>query len=116
MVVAVDFDGTLFEDNFPDVGEPKWEVINKVKKLKENGNILILWTCREDENLKKAILKCQEVGLIFDYINENLPERKIIYNNDSRKIGADIYIDDKSLNINDFRILEKTIIKSKHTN
>lgn len=98
MVVAVDFDGTLFEDNFPYSEKPLWNVINYCKKLKSNGDVLILWTCRSGKDLLDAIEKCRQVGLSFDFINENDPNHILKYNNDSRKIYADVYIDDKSFN------------------
>ena len=107
MVIAVDFDGTLFEENFPEVGEPKWEVINYVKKLQIEGNTLILWTCRVGKYLQKAVDMCENVGLKFDYINQNVPERNEEYKNDSRKIGADYYIDDKSINPKYFGSIDK---------
>ena len=33
--IAVDFDGTLFTNNWPNIGEPKWDVINRVKAEQE---------------------------------------------------------------------------------
>ena len=97
--IAVDFDGTLFTENFPNIGEPKWRVINWCKKQREEGNILILWTCREGELLSKAVQACRDVGLEFDFVNENAAHRLKKYGNDCRKIGADIYMDDKAMNI-----------------
>lgn len=97
--IAVDFDGTLFTENFPNIGEPKWRVINWCKKQREEGNILILWTCREGELLSKAVQACRDVGLEFDFVNENAAHRLKKYGNDCRKIGADIYMDDKAMNV-----------------
>ena len=97
--IAVDFDGTLFTENFPNIGEPKWRVINWCKKQREEGNILILWTCREGELLSKAVQACRDVGLEFDFVNENTAHRLKKYGNDCRKIGADIYMDDKAMNV-----------------
>ncbi|MDD4815749.1 MAG: hypothetical protein PHQ62_01245 [Clostridia bacterium] len=110
MVVAVDFDGTLFENVFPDIGQPKWDIINFVKNLKKEGNTLILWTCRVGKYLQEAVDMCKTVGLDFDYVNQNVPERNMEYNNDSRKIGADIYIDDRSVNPNFLKNFDKIII------
>lgn len=97
--IGVDFDGTLFTENFPNIGEPKWRVINWCKKQREEGNILILWTCREGELLSKAVQACRDVGLEFDFVNENAAHRLEKYGNDCRKIGADIYLDDKAMNV-----------------
>lgn len=105
IVVAVDFDGTLCNSNFPDCGEPIQPVINFVKELKEQGAVIILWTCREGEPLNTAIKWCKEQGIIFDYINENCPKRNEYWGCDCRKVGADLYIDDKAISV--LQIMEK---------
>ena len=99
--IAVDFDGTLFTDEYPKIGKPKWRVINWCKERKEKGDILVLWTCREGESLREAIGMCREVGLIFDYVNQNDASLKKQFGNDCRKVGADIYLDDKAMRIED---------------
>ena len=86
-IIAVDFDGTLCHGNWSDIGEPK---------LQRKGYKIILWTCREGEPLHQAIEWCKEFNLVFDAINDNLPEIKELYGNNSRKISCDIYIDDRS--------------------
>ena len=102
-VAAIDFDGTLFtEDRFPEVGDPIYQNIEYVKSLKKNGVELILYTNREGPLLESAVSACKEVGLEFDAINENLQWRINLYGNDCRKIGADIYFDDKAVDLNSF--------------
>lgn len=102
-VAAIDFDGTLFtEDRFPEVGDPIYKNIEYVKSLKKNGVELILYTNREGSLLDDAVSLCKEVGLEFDAINENLQWRIDLYGNDCRKIGADIYFDDKAVDLNTF--------------
>lgn len=96
-IIAVDFDGTLFTEEYPNIGKPKWRVINWCKERQVKGDILILWTCREGEYLQEAIEMCKDVGLVFDYVNENVPLRIKRCGNDCRKIGADIYLDDKAM-------------------
>ena len=98
-VVAVDFDGCLFESKYPEIGRPKWNVINLAKNEKKNGTALILWTCREGRLLEDAVSACKSVGLEFDAINESLPEWLDMYGNDTRKIGADEYWDDRAVKI-----------------
>lgn len=99
-VAAVDFDGTLFtEDAYPLVGKPIDKNISYVQYLQDEGVQLILWTCREGEDLKRAIEACEAQGIKFDAVNSNLEWRTAMYGNDCRKVGADIYIDDKSLNL-----------------
>lgn len=102
-VAAIDFDGTLFtEDRFPEVGDPIYKNIEYVKSLRENGVELILYTNREGALLEDAISACEKVGLEFDAYNENLKWRINLYDNDCRKIGADIYFDDKAVDLNSF--------------
>lgn len=95
MAVAVDFDGTLFSEAFPGVGEPNIPLIRKLIEARKNGVKLILWTCREGKYLEDAVTACREYGLEFDAINDNLQEVKELMGCNSRKIAADVYIDDK---------------------
>lgn len=95
-VIAVDFDGTLCEGKYPDIGAPITPVIEYVKERKAAGDTIILWTCRVGEHLKNAVEWCERQGLTFDYINENAPEKVGQYGGDTRKISADEYIDDKA--------------------
>lgn len=100
-IYAIDFDGTLCVEDFPRIGEPKLLVIAYVKQLKAQGHKLILWTCRGGRYLQEAVDFCASHGIIFDAVNENLPERVAMYDHDSRKIGADVYIDDKAVHVSD---------------
>lgn len=95
--IAIDFDGCLCKYAWPDIGEPNWSVIREAKQEIKKGTALILWTCREGDKLQEAIEACKNWGLTFDAVNENLPERKKYYGNDSRKIGADEYWDDRAV-------------------
>lgn len=95
-IIAVDFDGTLVRDEYPKIGSPNIKLINKLRKLSRD-NTLILWTCRTGDKLKEAVEFCLLCDLQFDYINENSKEVLEKYGNiDSRKITADIYLDDKA--------------------
>lgn len=96
VIIAVDFDGILCHGNWPDIGEPNIRLINKLLKLQRKGYKIILWICREGEPLHQAIECCKEFNLLFDAINDNLPEIKELYGNNSRKISCDIYINDRS--------------------
>ena len=100
MIIAVDFDGTICEDEYPKIGKAKLDIINYLQYAKLSGDKIILWTCREGKDLEDAIKFCKWYGLEFDAVNDNLPENIEKYKNNTRKIFADIYIDDKSLNIN----------------
>ena len=93
MIIAVDFDGCLASaGTWPEVGEPN-------EALRKRGDKVILWTCRADEALQKAVEFCKVHGLEFDAVNDNLEELKQLYGNNSRKISADLYIDDKALKV-----------------
>lgn len=96
-IYAFDFDGTLCEDCYPEIGSPRAATISYALQLKEQGHHLILWTCRAGEYLDRAVEWCAHYGLTFDAVNENLPEIVQRYGNDSRKITADYYVDDRSL-------------------
>ena len=102
-IIAVDFDGCICTNNWPDVGNPNWIVINKLKREQELGSAIILWTCRGGEPLQSAVKFCKELGLEFDAINENLPEQIRAWGRDSRKISADEYWDDLAVNTTLFK-------------
>lgn len=95
LIVAVDFDGTLCIGNYPGAGRENWGLIHALQELRIEGKIyLILWTCRNGSDLEFAVKWCKERGLIFDAVNENLPWVVQKYGGDTRKVSADIYIDD----------------------
>lgn len=96
-VIAIDFDGTLFENKWPEIGMPIAPNINRAKNEKANGAVLILWTCREGKELAGAVAACKAVGLEFDYVNENAAELKEAFGTDPRKIAATEYWDDKNV-------------------
>lgn len=96
-ILAVDFDGVLCVDRYPKIGRPRKEVFNYISKQKQKGCKLILWTCRRGKYLDEAVEWCKKQGLYFDAVNENLPESIKKYGGDTRKIFADVYIDDKAI-------------------
>ena len=101
-IIGVDFDGTLFTDDYPNIGYPIWKTINYCKEQQAKGAILILWTCRNGADLTEAVEMCKRVGLHFDYVNENAKENIMAFGGrDNRKIYADEYIDDKAINVRD---------------
>lgn len=106
MVFGVDFDGTLSYGQWPGCGPANDGLINFLKRRKESGDKLILWTCREGDDLEMAVKWCQEQGICFDAINDNLPEIIEKYGCNSRKISCDFYIDDKAIAGNIYKLLE----------
>lgn len=97
--LAVDFDGTLAKDAFPGIGEPNIWLIEFLIDFRNKGGEIILWTCRTKDRLHEAVEFCLKYGLKFDAINENLPSWRELFGNDSRKVGADYYLDDKALRV-----------------
>lgn len=100
-VIALDFDGTIFTQvpkgwtGSKHAGEPIWSEINRAKRERTEGAILILWTSREGEDLQNAVDACRSVGLEFEAVNENCQMMLDRYG-PSRKIHADVYRDDKA--------------------
>ena len=73
-IIAVDFDGTLCEKKWPEIGEPNTKLIGYLIMVQKTiGAKIILWTCRVGEMLNKAVNWCSKHGLEFDAVNENLP-------------------------------------------
>jgi len=104
MIIAVDFDGTLCEHKYPDIGQPNIELINALKKAVENKQKIILWTCRSGYYLDKALEWCKKQGLEIASANEDIDSIKNSQfgKEKSCKIYADIYIDDRNASIEDF--------------
>ena len=98
-IIAIDFDGTLFENCYPEIGMPKVDIIKQAIEEQKNGAKLILWTCRQDILLMDAIDWCAQFGLVFDAINENIPEVIAEWGRTGRKVAADEYWDDKAVRI-----------------
>lgn len=97
--IAIDFDGCLCENAWPEIGAPNWPVIRAAQLAQREGSALILWTCRNGDLRASAVDWCREHGLIFDAVNENLPERSEHYGSESRKISADEYWDDCAIHM-----------------
>lgn len=97
MIIAVDFDGTIVEHKYPYIGKEIPFAIETLKKLKEDKHTLILWTVREEKLLDEAINFCKERGLEFYAVNSNYPEEKKNHDHFSRKLKADLFIDDRNI-------------------
>lgn len=96
LTIAVDFDGTIVEDQYPKIGKPKLFAFETLRKLQENGHRLILWTYRNGKTLDDAVAFCKQSGIQFYAVNKSFPEEKFdpTY---SRKINADVFIDDRNI-------------------
>lgn len=96
MKIAVDFDGTIVEHRYPSIGKPKLFAFETLKELQKQGHSLILWTYRSGQRLEEAVEFCKKNGIEFYAVNKNYPE-EVFTENISRKIDADIYIDDRNI-------------------
>lgn len=96
LIIAVDFDGTIVEDAYPEIGDPKIFAFETLRELNKDGHRLILWTYRNGERLQEAVNFCKKNGIEFYAVNKNYPE-EIFEGKVSRKINADIFIDDRNI-------------------
>ena len=94
--IAVDFDGTIVDHEYPEIGKEKLFAFLTLKELEKMGARIILWTFRNGKELEDAVEFCRKNGIEFYAVNKNYPE-EIFDETVSRKIDADIYIDDKNI-------------------
>ena len=98
MVIAVDFDGTIVTHRYPDIGDEIPFATETLKMLIKEHHKIILWSVREGKLLQDAIDWCRKRGVEFYAVNKDYPEEKVEYNNHfSRKIKADLFIDDRNI-------------------
>jgi len=98
MTIAVDFDGTIVEHRYPDIGKELPFATQTLKMLIEDRHKLILWSVREGKLLDEAVEWCRERGVEFYAINKDFPEEDLSKNQSfSRKIKADVWIDDRNI-------------------
>lgn len=109
MIIAVDFDGTLCENKYPDIGKPKKFLIGNLIARKKSGDKIILWTCRCGRKLERAVEWCRAKGLEFDAVNENLNEVIQKHGGDTRKIYADLYVDDHAWTLEEYTRLHEEL-------
>jgi hypothetical protein len=96
MYIAIDFDGTIVEHQYPEIGRPAPGAFTWLKKFQEAGAKLILWTMRCDdgshgETLKRAVEFCRANGVEFYGVNCNPSQASWTK---SPKAYSHIYIDD----------------------
>ena len=98
MIIAVDFDGTIVEHRYPQIGREIPFAITTLRRLQAEHHLLILWSVREGRLLEEAVGFCRERGLEFYAVNSNTPEDESdIPVSRSRKVNADMYIDDRNI-------------------
>lgn len=98
MTIAVDFDGTIVEHKYPEIGEEIPFAVETLKMLTNDRHRLILWSVREGKLLDEAVEWCRERGLEFWAVNRDYPEETRQNNpNFSRKLKVDMFIDDRNI-------------------
>lgn len=97
MTIAIDFDGTIVEHRYPKIGKEQPFATDTMRLLIEERHKLILWTVREGELLEDAVEWCRQRGIEFYAINRDYPEEEKVHLGFSRKVKADLFIDDRNL-------------------
>ena len=97
MTIAVDFDGTIVEDRYPKIGAERPFATDTLRMLIQERHRLILWTVREGELLDEAVQWCKDRGVEFFAVNRDFPEESEKNRHFSRKIKAEVWIDDRNL-------------------
>ena len=96
LIIAIDFDGTIVDDKYPGIGAAKIFAFETLKEMQKKGYRLILWTYRCGERLDDAVEFCKKNGIEFYAVNNSYPEEKFD-GKVSRKINADVFIDDRNV-------------------
>jgi hypothetical protein len=96
LTIAVDFDGTVVEHAYPDIGREMLFAFDTLKALQKKGHKLILWTFRAGQYVEEAVDYCHQNGIEFYAVNKSYPE-EVLEPGISRKINADIFIDDRNI-------------------
>lgn len=101
LIATIDFDGTIVEHRYPDIGKPLPGAFEVLKDMKDAGWKLILWTCRENHKKRKyldeAVDFCRKNGVEFEAVNEVIPDEDFREFGLRRKPYADVQIDDRNL-------------------
>lgn len=95
MIIAVDFDGTIVEHEYPKIGRPIPFAIETLLQLQKEGHTLLMWSVRSGRLLQEAVDYCESKGLKFYAANKNHPEEDAV--KASRKLDAELFIDDRNL-------------------
>lgn len=96
LVIAVDFDGTIVDHEYPRIGAEKLFAFQTLRALQDKGHRLILWTIRDGKALEEAVEYCRKNGIEFYAVNETFPNEGF-EPGQSRKVNADIFIDDRNV-------------------
>lgn len=97
MIIAIDFDGTIHNGVWPAIGEPLPGAKEAINNLRAEGHYIIIWTCREGVQQTEMVNWLLARGIGFDRVNDHNPAQVSLYKNNSRKVYAHVYIDDKNI-------------------
>lgn len=90
--IAVDFDGTIVEHRWPDIGREIPGAVQTLQGLQAAGARLILWTVRGGLDLDAAVAFCESRGLRLWDVNGNREAPTL-----SPKVLCDVFVDDRGL-------------------
>ena len=114
MTIAVDFDGTIVEHRYPEIGREIPFATDTLKMLIKEGHRLILWSVREGKLLDEAVEWCRERGVEFYAVNKDYPEEGREDRNFSRKLKVEMFIDDRNIGgLPDWGVIYKMITEKK---
>ena len=114
MTIAVDFDGTIVEHRYPEIGREIPFATDTLKMLIKEGHRLILWSVREGKLLDEAVEWCRERGVEFYAVNKDYPEEGREDRNYSRKLKVEMFIDDRNVGgLPDWGVIYKMITQKK---
>ena len=114
MTIAVDFDGTIVEHRYPEIGREIPFATDTLKMLIKEGHRLILWSVREGKLLDEAVEWCRERGVEFYAVNKDYPEEGREDRNYSRKLKVEMFIDDRNVGgLPDWGVIYKMITEKK---
>ena len=114
MTIAVDFDGTIVEHRYPEIGREIPFAVDTLKMLSRDGHRLILWSVREGRLLDEAVAWCRERGLEFYAVNKDYPEEERSHDNYSRKLKVELFIDDRNIGgLPDWGLIYRMITERK---
>lgn len=114
MIIAVDFDGTIVTHRYPAIGQEIPFAVETLKKLQQQGHLLILWSVREGALLQEAVDWCAARGLEFYAVNKDYPEEERDHEGWSRKLKADMFIDDRNLGgLPDWSVIYRMVTEGK---
>lgn len=97
MIISIDFDGTIVKDEYPSIGTLSANAAETIAKLKRDGHTIVINTCRAGELALDAINFLLASKVPFDRVNENDPVNVLKFGGNTRKIFADVYIDDRNV-------------------